>query len=113
MDDSADSANTSKNQPTTAKHDSGAADLEKVTDYAEEKEISGNLNNAITAISDKRRKDAESKAELERKLASVKLKKEDVELVCAEFEITKARAERVLKENDGDLAKAVESLLAV
>lgn len=30
-----------KPQKKTAKHDSGAADLEKVTDYAEEKEISG------------------------------------------------------------------------
>lgn len=29
-----------KNQKKTAKYDSGAADLEKVTDYAEEKEIS-------------------------------------------------------------------------
>lgn len=29
-----------KNQKKTAKHDSGVADLEKVTDYAEEKEIS-------------------------------------------------------------------------
>lgn len=30
-----------KPQKKTAKHDSGAADLEKVTDYAEETEISG------------------------------------------------------------------------
>lgn len=30
-----------KPQKKIAKHDSGAADLEKVTDYAEEKEISG------------------------------------------------------------------------
>lgn len=29
-----------KSQKKTAKYDSGAADLEKVTDYAEEKEIS-------------------------------------------------------------------------
>lgn len=29
-----------KPQKKTAKHDSGAADLEKVTDYEEEKEIS-------------------------------------------------------------------------
>lgn len=29
-----------KTQKKTAKHDSGVADLEKVTDYAEEKEIS-------------------------------------------------------------------------
>ena len=38
------------------KHDSGAADLEKVTDYAEEKEIlssSTDLEDAINTISEK------------------------------------------------------------
>ena len=103
--------NTPNKQPQAGKHDSGAADLDKVTDYAEEKEISGDLNNAITAISDKRKKDAELKAELERKLASVKVKKEDLDLVCSEFEITKLRAERVLKENNGDLASALTALI--
>lgn len=29
----------------TAKHDGGAADLERVTDYAEEKEISSDITN--------------------------------------------------------------------
>ena len=32
-----------KNQKKTVKHDSGAADLERVTDYAEEKEISSDI----------------------------------------------------------------------
>lgn len=35
-----DEVQQEKSQKKTAKHDSGAADLEKVTDYAEEKEIS-------------------------------------------------------------------------
>ena len=101
-----------ENTQTQGKHNTGAADLEKVTDYAEEKEISGgNLDNAITAIADKRRRDAEQKADLERKLASVKVKKEDVDLVCQEFEINKQRAERVLKENNGDLQAALTALV--
>ena len=32
-----------KSQKKTVKHDSGAADLERVTDYAEEKEISSDI----------------------------------------------------------------------
>lgn len=37
-----------KPQKKAAKHDSGAADLEKVTDYAEEKEISsGDLKEVL------------------------------------------------------------------
>lgn len=35
-----DTSSDQKPQKKAAKHDSGAADLEKVTDYAEEKEIS-------------------------------------------------------------------------
>lgn len=35
-----DEVQQEKSQKKTAKYDSGAADLEKVTDYAEEKEIS-------------------------------------------------------------------------
>lgn len=95
-----------------SKHNTGAADLEKVTDFVEEKEISGdNLDNAITAILNKRKLEAEQKIELERRLASVKVKKEDVELICHEFEITKAKAERILKEHDGDLKAALTNLI--
>lgn len=98
--------------PQANKHDSGAADLEKVTDYAEEKEISaGDLNNAMNAISDKRKKDAELKAEREKMLASVKVKKEDVDLIVNEFEIAKSKAERVLKEHNADLVAALSSLI--
>lgn len=38
--DSDEAQKTENSQRKVAKHDSGAADLEKVTDYAEEKEIS-------------------------------------------------------------------------
>jgi NACalpha-BTF3-like transcription factor len=107
---------SSENNATkTRQHNSGAADLEKVTDYAEEKEIldvgSGNLNNAMNAISDKRKKEADQKAEKEKQLASVKVKKEEVELLVNEFEIVKSKAERVLKEHSGDLSSALAALI--
>jgi NACalpha-BTF3-like transcription factor len=75
-------------------------DLERITDYAEEKECSaGSLNNAINpmnAISDKRKSNAEQKAEREKHLASINVKKEDVELIVNEFEIARQRDERLL-----------------
>lgn len=40
IEESGDSENVSKPVRRVAKHDSGAADLEKVTDYEEEREIS-------------------------------------------------------------------------
>lgn len=39
-----------KTQKKTAKHDSGVADLEKVTDYAEEKEISSQDISGVSKI---------------------------------------------------------------
>lgn len=109
-----DESENSIKGPTPAKHDSGAADLEKVTDYAEEKEVleeNANLNNAINLISDKRKKEADQKAEKEKELANVKVIREEVELLIFEFELNKNRAERVLKENTGELEPALAFLI--
>ena len=104
--------NETDTKAQSGKHNSGAADLEKVTDYAEEKEIdTGSLNNAMSVISDKRKKDAELKAERERQLASVKVKKEDVDMIMNELEIPKCKSERVLKEHNGDLNAALIQLI--
>merc|ERR1711983_568460 len=74
------------------KHDSGAADLEKVTDYAEDKEIlsTGNeLEDAIVAIRNKQAQKTAEKLARERELAKVPIKKEEVELIMTEMEIPK------------------------
>ncbi|TRY68339.1 hypothetical protein TCAL_01400, partial [Tigriopus californicus] len=95
------------------KHDSGAADLEKVTDYAEEKEIistSTDLEDAITII--RNRKVAESAEQLarERELAKVAINKEDVDLILNELEINKTKAERTLREHQGNVVEALAAL---
>ena len=106
-----DETETSAAQKTKV-HNSGAADLEKVTDYAEEKEIdTDKLTDAMTAISDKRRKEAEAKVEREKVLASAKVKKEDIDVVVSEFEVGRPRAERCLREAGGDLKTALTALV--
>uniref|UniRef100_A0A672U0Y5 Huntingtin interacting protein K n=1 Tax=Strigops habroptila TaxID=2489341 RepID=A0A672U0Y5_STRHB len=66
------------------KHDSGAADLERVTDYAEEKEIqSSNLETAMSVIGDRRSREQKAKQEREKELAKVTIKKEDLELIVS------------------------------
>jgi NACalpha-BTF3-like transcription factor len=103
---------TAKASAPAKQHNTGAADLEKVTDYAEEKEISaGDALEAFNAINDKRKQEADLKEQREKQLASVKVKKEDVELILNEFEITKLKAERILKENNGDLSAAMKALI--
>ncbi|KAG8232530.1 hypothetical protein J437_LFUL012160 [Ladona fulva] len=95
-----------------AKYDSGAADLEKVTDYAEEKEISASdaLTGAMTLIGDRRNKEAAEKMAKERELLKVSIKKEDVELIVKEMEIPRSKAEHTLREHHGNIVEALIAL---
>ncbi|NXD65387.1 HYPK protein, partial [Eolophus roseicapillus] len=93
------------------KHDSGAADLERVTDYAEEKEIqSSNLETAMSVIGDRRSREQKAKQEREKELAKVTIKKEDLELIMTEMEISRAAAERSLREHMGNVVEALVTL---
>ncbi|XP_034988052.1 huntingtin-interacting protein K [Zootoca vivipara] len=93
------------------KHDSGAADLERVTDYAEEKEIqSSNLETAMSVIGDRRSREQKAKQEREKELAKVTIKKEDLELIMNEMEISRAAAERSLREHMGNVVEALITL---
>lgn len=88
------------------------ADLEKVTDYAEEKEIgSVNLNNlaAINLIEEQRSKQIQAREE---ELAKVTITREDVELLIKELEITKQQAELALRQSSGDVVQAFVRLLS-
>ncbi|XP_069758519.1 huntingtin-interacting protein K [Narcine bancroftii] len=93
------------------KHDSGAADLERVTDYAEEKEIlSSDLETAMSVIGDRRSREQKAKQEREKELAKVIIKKEDVELIMNEMEISRTAAERSLREHLGNVVEALIAL---
>ena len=121
-----DSASTASNadQSTTtdnsaeSKHDSkGAADLEKVTDFAEEKEIlsgsttaAADLESAIANIRTRQLAAAQEKAARERELAKVAIKKEDVDLIAEEMELPKSKAERTLREHKGNVTDALIAL---
>ncbi|OXA55435.1 huntingtin-interacting protein K [Folsomia candida] len=89
------------------KHDSGAVDLEKITDYAEETEItasdlSGVRELIATEMAERLRK--------EKELMLIKIKKEDVELIVTELEMSAERAERALREHGGNLLETLGAL---
>ncbi|MGH0132899.1 UNVERIFIED_CONTAM: hypothetical protein FKN15_043925 [Acipenser sinensis] len=88
-----------------------AADLERVTDYAEEKEISSSdLETAMSVIGDRRSREQKAKQERERELAKVTIKKDDVELIMTEMEIPRGVAERSLREHMGNVVEALIAL---
>ncbi|XP_073742018.1 huntingtin-interacting protein K-like [Callorhinus ursinus] len=93
------------------KHDSSAADLERVTNYTEEKEIqSSNLETAMSMIGDSRSLEQKDKQEREKELAKVSIKKEDLELIMTEMEISRAAAKQSLREHMGNMLEALIAL---
>uniref|UniRef100_U5EV82 Putative huntingtin n=1 Tax=Corethrella appendiculata TaxID=1370023 RepID=U5EV82_9DIPT len=103
--------NSDKKQKKVSKHDSGAADLERVTDYAEEKEIlSNHITNAANLFADKRNKENEEKLAKERELQKVQVKKEDIEIIIREMEVSRSVAEETLRVHRGNIVAALESL---
>ncbi|XP_034936395.1 huntingtin-interacting protein K [Chelonus insularis] len=106
-----DGVQKEKLQKKVAKYDSGAADLERVTDYAEEKEISSSgFSCALTIIGDKRNKEQAEKKAKEKELLKVSIKKEDVDLIMKEMEINRQLAERTLREHRGNVVDALVTL---
>uniref|UniRef100_H2ZMY5 Nascent polypeptide-associated complex subunit alpha-like UBA domain-containing protein n=1 Tax=Ciona savignyi TaxID=51511 RepID=H2ZMY5_CIOSA len=97
-------------QEKQKKHDNeSAADLERVTDYAEEKEI--NVSDIGDMLAKFAQRSNEKQAEREKELSKVKISKEDVELVMKEMDISKIKAERALRENKGDAVAALTALV--
>ena len=46
----------------------------------------------------------------EKELAKVSIKKEDVDLIVEEMEISKSKAERTLREHEGNVVEALAAL---
>eukprot|EP00127_Corallochytrium_limacisporum_P004129 Clim_evm74s157 gene=Clim_evmTU74s157 len=101
-------------QDQQKKHDSGAADLEKVTDYAEEATI-GSSEQADERLKELMKEVAEEEkaaAAYEAQLLKIDVKQEDVELLAAQAEESETKAARRLREHKGDLKAALKSILA-
>jgi len=95
-----------------AKHDSvRAADLEKVTDFVEEKEMmTQNISDAMKAVNDRMSGEANEKRLKEMELSRVKINKEDIDLIVEEMEISRTAAERSLREHKGNVLDALVAL---
>ncbi|KAI8500778.1 hypothetical protein Bbelb_215960, partial [Branchiostoma belcheri] len=65
---------------------------------------------AMSLVNQKTSEERSKKASRERELAKVVIRKEDVELIMTELEVTKLVAERTLREHQGDIVKALISL---
>ena len=82
------------------------SDLDKVTDFAADKEVKYSMD-TIMQIN---KLEEASKVKHANDLSKVQIKQEDVDLIVTEMEISEAKAEQVLRENDGDVVKSLTFL---
>lgn len=114
------------------KHDSGAADLEKVTDFMEETELNhtiANVNKSVKKLIhlilisfwylfqaaqmfvEKGNREAQAKLAKEVELQKIQIKKSDIDRIVFELEVTHSVAEKALRENKGDIVDALRFLI--
>ncbi|KAE8884758.1 hypothetical protein PF005_g6655 [Phytophthora fragariae] len=99
-------------QQTKSKQDESSA-MDKLTDHEEEKAMDENkMKAAFQALLKQEEADKEAERLLEKKLAAVKVSKDDVALVAAEMELSTQQADRKLREADGDVVKCLQTLIA-
>lgn len=70
-----------------------------------------NLKTALAALHEREQADKEAERLLEKKLASVDINPEDVTILMEQMELPKAQADRILREQNGDLKAALEHLI--
>uniref|UniRef100_M4B5V4 Nascent polypeptide-associated complex subunit alpha-like UBA domain-containing protein n=1 Tax=Hyaloperonospora arabidopsidis (strain Emoy2) TaxID=559515 RepID=M4B5V4_HYAAE len=87
--------------------------MAKLTDLVEEKQMDENkMKLAFQALCKQEEANKEAERLLEKKLAAVKVGKDDVALVAQEMEISMQQADRKLREADGDVVKCLHALIA-
>ena len=75
------------------------------------KQASDQAKIAMQQLQNKMMETQRREKELNERLAKVEIVKEDVAELAKEFDISKTKAERKLRENDGDYVKAAKELI--
>ncbi|GLE00225.1 hypothetical protein PINS_up008952 [Pythium insidiosum] len=102
-----------KEEATTKSKAEQSSALDKLTDVVEEKQMDENkMKEAFLALRKQEEADKEAERKREKQLAAVKVKKEDVELIARELEMSTQQADRKLREHNGDVLACLKALVA-
>ena len=111
VDDPAADEEEAEEETKGSKRD--GADISKVTDFVEQKELdSAKASQAIASITSSVKVDREAELARERELAAVSIEQADVDLIASEMELNKEVAERKLREHKGDVVATLNTLVA-
>lgn len=105
------------NKKVVGKHDSGAADLAKVTNYefmdeeGQSESSPNEISGAMSIIDSTRSKEDAERVARQKELANVKIRKEDVDLIMKEMEISRSDAELKLRQSMGNIVQALITII--
>eukprot|EP00658_Telonema_sp_P-2_P005445 TRINITY_DN1202_c0_g1_i2.p2 TRINITY_DN1202_c0_g1~~TRINITY_DN1202_c0_g1_i2.p2 ORF type:complete len:128 (-),score=61.12 TRINITY_DN1202_c0_g1_i2:284-667(-) len=89
-----------------------AAQLDRVTDHHEEKELDASkVSEGLASLEAEDQAAQAAQRERARELAKVVVADDDIELVAGEMDISKHAAEQALRENQGDAKKTLSFLV--
>jgi NACalpha-BTF3-like transcription factor len=111
--DADDGDEAAKSAKATKEQQKSTADLDRVTDHVEERDIdSAALNDSMQAMLGSAAVAKKTgKAARDRELAKVKIHQADVDVIVEELELDQKTAERALREASGDLVQALCALV--
>eukprot|EP00959_Pyramimonas_sp_CCMP1952_P085702 1792766-Pyramimonas_sp.AAC.1 len=69
------------------------------------------VRSAMLKLANETEQEKQRQLERDRELAKVTIKMEDVDIIADEFELDKKKAERILRENDGNVQQALKFLI--
>lgn len=93
-----------------------ATDLNKIEEHNHQQESnvaidSSALKVAMSNLTARLQEQKKQQKEKKEQLAKVSIKREDVDLLINEFDLTRDKADTILRENDGDVTKVMEILI--
>jgi NACalpha-BTF3-like transcription factor len=92
------------------------AQLDKVTDNVEQRELQGadtsKIQQAMSKLAAQQQAAKQEALKIERELASVKVEEDHVRIIKNQFDMHQRQAERALKECKGDLKATIEHLIS-
>ena len=92
------------------------AQLDKVTDNVEQRELQGadtsKIQQAMSKLAAQQQAAKQEALKIERELASVKVEEDHVRIIKNQFDMHQRQAERALKESKGDLKATIEHLIS-
>ena len=98
------------NESLNVKNDSSKAAMAKMTDFDDDEDDPKELEisqAALAVVYQQEQNEALERQKRESKMLKLSVNREDVDLIVQEMEISRERAERVLREHDGNVVNAL------